>query len=384
MNNDSYDQTQNYKIGVILDLDTRYIEWFYGGVSGTPIQGARYDNISPYGWRPAVSFLKGSLTISRVTTMEGPEQFSIESKGPQIKLIDGNMSVSSMNDIFAWNTVYGSKMVRQGLHVWKIRITRYVAMAQGNKWWCIVGVAKSFNNAVSYFTNHGGGYGYILQGQKTESNGSSEYGRAVKDGDELFVILDLSNRTLRFRLNNENLGTSHTKLPKTAYRLAISIGHCDTELRLIGHKENTSMAGEFFDPYRHGPQVTVGQEGNEAIFSGNIWNTVQGPLVIKPNTGIFSWQVRLNTLTTSLGVQSNSFAIALGLQPAQAPYGVTGNCIGHSDQLGGWALILGTGQKATGGQRSGYTYPFSVGEIVGISYNSDTGELRFSRDGTFI
>eukprot|EP00466_Bigelowiella_natans_P013072 jgi/Bigna1/133148/aug1.20_g7856 len=274
-------QFESATIGVVLNMDERKVTFFRDGCEGTPINKAFYENIQGGpGFRACLSLFGGEGSITRVDgKMSGPEQFNPEAKGPQIALTDENSSVSSMSMSHSWNTVYGSKLARQGLHIWKIRVDRYLAMAQGNNWWCIVGVASSIHNTMSYLSNHGSGFGYILQGMRTDGNSAVKYGKPVKAGDEIVVVLDLSKGTLRFKLNGESLGTSHSNIPKGSYRLAVSLGHRDTQLTLLGHLADSSVTGEFFDPIKHGAGVMISESGNSATFGGSVWSTAQGSTV---------------------------------------------------------------------------------------------------------
>ena len=367
---------EEYHIGIIVDMNEKTIEWKNGGLSGATIMKHPLQNATTV--RPAITIFGGGkgTIIGSQGAGGGPDSWSDNTKGPQVTLSGQGLLASVGSPQFAWNTVYGTHKAVRGLHMWKVRLDSYVPVSGGNTWWGIVGVATSTSNGMSYLSNHGLGVGYILQGFRTDGQGHKPYGRPCKSGDELIVILDMSNMTLKFKLNGEALGTSHRNLPKGEYRLAVSLGHRDTQVQLIGHKVDESKCAEYFDSSRVSGTVSIDSSGMSASFSTSVWQVAQSPQVLRPGTGIYKWQAKIERLET----RQNKLGLAIGLQAADAAYSPSG-CIGLSAHLGGWALFLGTGQRATGNVTKGYADPFRAGDVVGVCYNSNNGELSFSRNG---
>eukprot|EP00954_Amorphochlora_amoebiformis_P020643 1340833-Amorphochlora_amoeboformis.AAC.1 len=75
-----------------------------------------------------------------------------------------------------------------------------------------------------------------------------------------------------------------------------------------------------------------------------------------PYTGVYQWEFKIKELT--LRRDQTLFGLVIGMQEQDEDYTRNRSCIGIDDRLGGWGLILGTGQTVHQRRFSGYTRSF--------------------------
>ena len=143
---------------------------------------------------------------------------------------------------------YGTDIAKSpGIYRWKFKIQELPKYMFS--WSLVIGVwkVKSANKQVTdtYFTNctqnqgeYEWGYAYdISYTQLVEKTGhysnQRKYGLKIKIGDIVEMILDLNLFTLRYKINDEDMGIAFENIEDTEYKAAFSSGNSDVRIEIL-------------------------------------------------------------------------------------------------------------------------------------------------------
>ena len=156
------------------------------------------------------------------------------------KLTNNSYSIDHYKD--GWqSSSFGSVIVKSpGIYRWRFKISQLAhTSVQYDMYWSVVlGVwkIKSARKPPSntYFANTGKKVGYnlwgyaydtttgVLIGSKGTNADGPKYGQKCRKGDIIEIELDLNEFTLRYIINDKDMGISHKDIEDTEYRVALS------------------------------------------------------------------------------------------------------------------------------------------------------------------
>ena len=147
--------------------------------------------------------------------------------------IHGNSIIAPAAMMFVRNA-YLKNVVSSSVHVWKFKYN-------GNDYGYYMGHDmigifdmdyKQFMSTEGYWDNNGGsGYGFASNGQLTNKEDATDWGRQYgvtwERGDEIEMKLDLNANNLKFKVNDNDYGVAFEIDAKKEWRAAISIGRTE-------------------------------------------------------------------------------------------------------------------------------------------------------------
>ena len=149
--------------------------------------------------------------------------------------ISGNSATSTYSPpSHTWRSVYGSTGITSGIMEWEITIDQWTD-TPFNFWELIIGVSYERSKGATYLSSGNVGVGYISQnGKKTNGGNSATYGASYGQGDVIKIQLNMNNGELKFYLNGDDQGVSHTLDTSKTWYLAASIGNSGTQISITG------------------------------------------------------------------------------------------------------------------------------------------------------
>mmetsp|Transcript_10039 Transcript_10039/g.24723 ORF Transcript_10039/g.24723 Transcript_10039/m.24723 type:complete len:1765 (+) Transcript_10039:226-5520(+) len=336
----------------------------------------------------------------------------------------------------SWKTVLGDTVFypRTGKYEWEITLCRL--QLRSNTFGVVLGVVPANFAAKGSGANQPVGWktvpGWSLvtgTGQKLHQSGALPYSEAAsfRQGERVGVRLDTDAGTLEFFRDRASLGIAFTgicvavraalsciqsqstildsppprplsqpseynvssgpsSVPPQKHRLSPSPyqreGSWRWELAATGRAENNGERGKR-------TVSVVGRAGKKVSTTLSSWHTVLGGKVLEPNTGVHSWQIKLEQLR----LDNNTFGVVVGVVPQYFhPDPSTNQPIGWKS-VPGWSLVAGTGAKLhqsssmsylseKSGRRDENGSPaFREGDVIGVRLDTDHHTLEFLRNG---
>jgi len=119
-------------------------------------------------------------------------------------------------------------------------------------------------------------------------------------------------------------------------------------------------------------------DGISTLGVGASWKTVLGNKVFHPKTGVYAWEIVLN----SLELRQNTFGVVLGVVPKEYKNTQSANQPLGWKAVPGWSLVTGTGERLhqSGGLPYSRNGGFTRGDTVGVKLDTDNGMLEFFRN----
>mmetsp|Transcript_6655 Transcript_6655/g.8229 ORF Transcript_6655/g.8229 Transcript_6655/m.8229 type:complete len:216 (-) Transcript_6655:24-671(-) len=147
-------------------------------------------------------------------------------------------------DDLIWGSIYGTKIIKNGIYIWEIKINK---ISHHNGWNFCIGIIKNDINVLKHLRQSNimthshnyneiygwsvGIYHYLLNHKKQDIL----YAKTCHKNDIIKVILNLNNNTLKFNINNIDYGNAYKNVIKTqnGYRLVVCIDGNQSELELL-------------------------------------------------------------------------------------------------------------------------------------------------------
>jgi hypothetical protein len=161
--------------------------------------------------------LKGMITKERKgRTPFGVFSFDSSNKGSMMTLSNDDKTVKQTSGSNQWNSVCCKEWVKSGVHVVKMRIDG----DSGSHWLFLGVVARSYSgyndtssgyighDSVSWGFSNGGGYPYAYS-----SGSSRNYGTVYRQGDVITMTLDMDNKNVSYKVNDNDYSVCFTGLP---------------------------------------------------------------------------------------------------------------------------------------------------------------------------
>ena len=187
-----------------------------------------------------------------VANTKPPEVVIVESKNNDNEMSDffnkSGSNIKTESDIVtcirnvnnnSMQSAFGVQIINNGKIEWKIKILK------GNS--IRIGVCGVTDIGDEIFTNNKYGYGYGDDGNLYFCGNQIDYGDGYKQNDIVSVLLDMDKKTLRFMVNEQDLGEAIENIKVepdkdvNGYSLAVSLKHRPHQIKLISTKYTSTQ-----------------------------------------------------------------------------------------------------------------------------------------------
>ena len=162
--------------------------------------------------------------------------------GVHHKLTKDRLCIENISKDDDESSSYGTLIASSpGIYKWKLRLN-HVPNLNYSYWAVIIGIWKTKSSkepvldtsfaSITTKKTYPWSWGYAfdaMNGTLVNSSGTNaktggEYGKKCKTGDIIEIILDFDKLTLKFNINDQDMGIAHSDIEDTEYRVALSTG----------------------------------------------------------------------------------------------------------------------------------------------------------------